>query len=332
MRALLSIRFIVCVAALAATALAPAAGAATQFDVTALNGSFAAGDGGWSSASACAPLCTVTNTVDGGPGASTPGSATAVYTTLAGLLGGLASGTSTWTSPGFVWANATPESAVLTFARRASISSLLAAGGAATLRLQLRDQTTGTLTTLATDGLTTADASFSAHSLPIDPSLLRQAHSYRLLVTTSFAAAALLSNIRVSFDDIGLSATIAAATTGATPGGGDSSDPVGRGGIFVAATGSAGTQAAGIPALRLTAAVAVRFSPGRRVALRVRATRAGLPAANVVITLRLGTTIRKVTTGRDGYASFRLLRRIPSALRITFRAGSAGATTWARPR
>jgi hypothetical protein len=326
------IRRVVCVAALAATAVVPAGAAATQIGVTALNGSFASGSGGWSWTSSCAPLCTVTNTVDSGPGASTPGSATVVYTTLAGLLGGLASGTSTWTSPGFTWASATPESAALTFSRRASISSLLAVGGSATLRLQLRDQTAGTLTTLMSDGISTADASFSTHTLAIDPSLLQQDHSYRLLMTTNLAAAALLSNIRVSFDDIGLTATIAAPASGGTSGtGGGSGDPVGSGMSASPREGGTGTAAAAT-ALRLTAAATVRFSPGRQVALRVRATRAGKPVGNLVVTLRMGAKVRRVATGRDGYASLTLLRRVRSALRITFRAGGAGATTWARPR
>jgi hypothetical protein len=330
-----SIRRIACVAALAATAIAPGAAAATQIDVTAINGSFADGAGGWVSTSACAPLCSVTNTVDGGAGASTPGSATVVYTTLAGLLGGLASGTSTWASPSFTWANATPDSAALSLARRATISNLLAVGGSATMWLQLRDQTAGTLTTIASDGISAAEGSFSAHSLQLDPSLLRQGHSYRLLVTTNFAAAALLSNIRISYDDIGLTATIAAGTTGGsggTPGTGGAGDPVGSGVGATPSTGGAGTQAGGSAALRLTASATVRFSPGRRVALRVRATRAGRPVTGLVVTLRMGAAVRRIKTGQNGYASLELLRRVRSPLRVTFRAGGVSTTTWARPR
>ncbi len=316
MRALPRIRRSLCVAALAAAALAPGAAAATQIDVTAINGSFADGAGGWTSTAACAPLCSVTNTVDSGAGASTPGSATVVYTTLAGLLGGLASGTSTWTSPSFTWANATPDSAALAFARRATIGNLLTVGGSATMWLQLRDQTAGTLTTIASDGIATAEGSFTAHSLSLDPSLLRQGHSYRLLVTTNFAAAALLSNIRVAYDDIGLTATIDGGATGGsggTPGTGGSGAPVGSGVGGTPGTGGAGTPASGSAALRLSAAATVRFSPGRRVALRVRATRAGHPVTGLVVTLRMGTTARRITTGRNGYASLELLRRVRSA-------------------
>jgi hypothetical protein len=331
MRALSSIRHIACIAALAATAVAPAAAAATQIDVTALNGSFANGDGGWSSTSACAPLCTVTNTIDSGAGATTPGSASVVYTTLSGLLGGLASGTSTWTSPAFTWTDPTPDSAVLTIARRASISSLLAVGGSASVRVQLRDQTTGAVTTVANDGISSADSAFASHSLALDPTLLLKGHGYRLLVTTNLAAAALLTNIRVSFDDIALTATVTPPTTSVSPGTG-SGDPGGSGGDGPGSATAPGTPAAGGTALRLSAATTVRFSPGRRFTLRVRALRAGKPVANAVVTWRVGTTVRRVATGRDGYASLTLLRRARSALRITVRTGAANATTWARPR
>jgi hypothetical protein len=329
-----SIRRIACVAALAAMAVVPGAAAATQIDVTAVNGAFADGAGGWLSTSACAPLCSVTNTVDSAAGASTPGSATVVYTTLAGLLGGVASGTSTWTSPSFTWANATPDSAALAFARKASISNLLAVGGSATMWLQLRDQTSGTLTTIASDGISSAEASFSTHSLPIDPSLLHQGHSYRLLVTTNLAAAALLSNIRVSYDDIGLSATIAGGATGSTagtPGSSGSGDPAGSGVGGAPAAGGSGTPS-GTAALRLTTPATVRFSPGRRIVMRVRATRAGKPVAGVAVTMRTSTTVRRIVTNRNGYASLVLVRSVRSPLRITFRAGTTGATSWARPR
>ena len=54
MAALPRIRRIVAVAAVAALVAVPAAGA-TQFNVTALNGSFAGPDG-WTANSSCAPL------------------------------------------------------------------------------------------------------------------------------------------------------------------------------------------------------------------------------------------------------------------------------------
>jgi hypothetical protein len=328
------IRRIALAAAFAATAIAPAAASATETAFTPLDSSFATGDANWTSTATCGPLCTVVNTVDGGPGASTPGSLTVVYTTLAGLLGGLASGTSTWTSPSFTWVGATPDSAVVTFARKAAISGLLAAGGSSTVRVQLRDQTVATSVTLASDALSAADSSFSSHSVPVDPALLRPDHSYRVLVTTTLAAPALLSNIRVSFDDIaltGMVATAAAGGTGGAAGAGGSGAPGASGGGVAPGASDSGTAASAGAALRLSAAATVRFAPGRRVALRVRATRAGAPVANVAITLRMGTRVRRLTTGRDGIASLELLRRVRSALRVTFRAGGATATTWARP-
>jgi hypothetical protein len=337
MRASSPFRRIAFAAVIGALAVAPAAAQATQIDVTAINGSFATGDGGWTSTAACAPLCTVTNSIDSGTGASTPGSATVAYSTLAGLLGGLASGTSTWTSPGFTWVAATPDSAVITFARKASISNLLAAGGSTTVRVMVRDQTTSTTTTVASDSLSTADASFSTRSLTIDPALLREGHSYRLLVTTNLSAAALLSNIRVSYDDIALSATVASTGPGGTTGSGGSGDPTGNGGSPTTSgsgtnTGTGtGTKATRAP-LRLTAVRIVRYAPGSRLALRVRATRGGKPVAKLAITLRAGGTVFRLVTGRKGYATIGLLRRARTALRLTFSAGGATATTWALPR
>ena len=96
-----------------------------------LSSTFANGAGGWTATSSCAPLCSVANTIDPGPGASGPGSATVIYTTLAGLLGGLASGTSTWTSPSFTWPGAAPDHATVSLARKAAIGGLLSAGGSA---------------------------------------------------------------------------------------------------------------------------------------------------------------------------------------------------------
>ena len=297
--------------------IAPAATAAQEVDVAALNGTFAGGAGGWSATSSCAPLCSVTSAVDPGPGAGEPGSASVTYTTLAGLLGGLASGTSTWTSPSFTWTDATPDSAVVTYARRAAIGGLLTVGGSASARVQLRDLTTGTVTTLASESISTAEGSFDEESVAVKPSLLVQAHSYRLLLTTDLSAAALLSNVQVAYDDIDLTAAVAVAEPASSGGG----DPTGSGG------GSGSTAA-----IQLVAARVVRYAPGRPITLRVRATRAGNAVAGVTVTLRFGATTRHLTTDANGYAALRLTRRARAALRITFGAGSAGATTWARPR
>jgi hypothetical protein len=324
MRAPTRIRRLVVVAAVAAVAAAPAVAEAAQVEVTAVDGTFAAGDGGWTSSSSCAPLCTVTNAIDPVAGASTPGSATIAYSALAGLLGGLAAGTSTWASPSFAWAATTPGSAAITFARKAAIGNLLAVGGTATMRVQIRDETTSTTTTVASDGLSAADGAFATRSLTLDPTLLRQGHSYRVLVTTSLSAAALLSNIRVAIDDVRLTAMVT-APDGSVTGGGSSSDP---------ATGATGqAPASGAAAgIRLSAPATVRFAPGRRLPLRVRALRAGRAVAGLTVTLRAGRTVFRLVTGSDGYASIGLLRRARTALRVTFRAGAATAATWARPR
>ena len=236
------IRWLVALAAFVLAAGAFAHARAWAADVPAIESTFLGGAGNWTATSACAPLCTVTNTIDASSGASSPGSATVVYTTLGGLLGGLATGTSTWKSPSFTWTNPTPDHATLSFARKAAVSSLLAVGGSASSRIQLDDLTTDTTTTVVTQGISAADSSFVTHELSIDASLLKPSHSYSLLVTTNLAAAALLSNIRVAYDDISLIGTVASGGSGGTGGTGGSGDTGG--------SGARGARAAGEPAAR----------------------------------------------------------------------------------
>ena len=325
-------RRIVAATALAVLLALPAKAAAAHVSVNALNGSFAGGTGGWTSTASCAPLCSVTNAFDPTTGASAPGSASVVYTALSGLLGGLASGTSTWTSPAFTWTSPRPVSARLSLARKAAIGALLDVGGSASVRVQLRDVTAGTITTIASDGLSTAETAFAAHALTIDPSLLEQWHTYRVLLTTNMAAAALLSGIRVSYDDVALTADVedAQGTTGTGGTGGTGGSTGSNPG---STTGSTAPAIPGkIPPMRLSAPLEVRFEPGRAMKIRVRATRGGKPIARLAVTFRFGTTTRRVTTGRDGYASLALTRRVRKALRVTARAEGATATIWAKAR
>jgi hypothetical protein len=198
----------------------------------------------------------------------------------------------------------------------------------------LRDLTTGTTTTLLSDQISTADASFVTHAPAIEPSLLKQAHSYRLLLTTNLAASALLSDIRVSYDDVTLTGTIAASGgstggTGGTGGTAGTGTPGGTGGTDPGGTPPAGGGTNAL--LRLLAPHLVRFTPGHAISVRVRATRAGKAVSRLIVTLRMGKTTRRMSTGSDGYASIRLARSGRAPIRITFRAGAATATTWARP-
>jgi len=87
---------LIALAVLVAGAAGPAHAGASEADAPVLSSGFANGTGGWTATASCAPLCSVANTIDPGPGASGPGSATVIYTALSGLLGSLAAGTSTW--------------------------------------------------------------------------------------------------------------------------------------------------------------------------------------------------------------------------------------------
>ena len=195
--------------------------------------------------------------------------------------------------------------------------------------MQLRDVTAGTTTTIASDGLSTAETAFAAHTLTIDPSLLEQWHTYRVLLTTNLAAAALLSGIRVSYDDIALTGDVEDDVKGTTGSGGTG----GTGGSTGSNSGTSPPAGPGkIPPVRLSAPLEVRFKPGRAVTIRVRATRAGKPVARVAVTFRFGATTRRATTGRNGYASVTLTRRARTPLRVTSRADGVTATTWAKAR
>ena len=151
------IRWLVAVATLVVTASPSAHASASEVETVAIDSTFASGAGGWTATSSCAPLCSVANAIDPEAGASGPGAAAVIYTTLGGLLGGLATGTSTWTSPSFTWPTTTPSQATLSLARKAAVSSLLAVGGSASSRIQLDDLTAGTITTVATEGISTAE-------------------------------------------------------------------------------------------------------------------------------------------------------------------------------
>jgi len=314
-------------ATLVAAAFAPAQAGASTADVPALSSTFADGTDGWTATSSCAPLCSVTNAFDPDSGASGPGSATVIYTTLAGLLGGLASGTSTWTSPSFTWPSAAPDHAAVSLARKAAVGGLLAVGGSASSRIQLDDLTAGTVTTISTDGISTADSSFVTRTVSLDPSLLKQAHSYRLRLTTNLSASGLLSGIRVSYDDVSLSGT------GSTAGTGDAGGTGGTGGTGGAGPGGTAPGAGGTPGqLRLAAPAVLRFRRGHAITLHVRATRNGKAVAHLVVTMGLRNRTRRVSTGRDGSASVTLKLPGGGPTRVTFRAGTAVAITWARPR
>jgi hypothetical protein len=322
MRASTRLRPLVLAVAVAAAAVAPASAAATEVAVPALDATFAAGPAGWTSTSSCAPLCSVANAVDPNAGASEPGSAAVIYTSLGGLLGGLAAGTSTWTSPSFTWTNASPAHATLSFARKAAIGGLLNVGGSASARVQLHDLTSGDLTTIASGALSTAEGSFVPQTFAVDPGLLRTGHAYRLLITTSLSAAALLSGIRVAYDDITLTATV--TLQDADNGGGGAA---GSGGAPAAPAAAAAARTA----LRLLSPRVVRFAPGRPFTLRVRASRAGAGVRRLAVVVRVGTTVRRVMTGRDGSALIHLVRRDRAPVRVAFRAGAATASTLLRP-
>jgi hypothetical protein len=74
----------------------------------------------------------------------------------------------------------------------------------------------------------------------------------------------------------------------------------------------------------------VHFQRGRSLTLRVHAARAGKAVGHLTIAVRFGSTTRRASTGRDGVATLKVWLKRAGPVRITFRAGAALATTWAR--
>ena len=214
MRASTRLRPLALAVAIVAAAAAPASAAATEVAVPALDATFAAGPEGWTSTSSCAPLCSVANAVDPNAGASEPGSAAVIYTSLGGPARRPRGRHEHLDVAELHLDERAPVHATLSFARRAAIGGLLNVGGSASARVQLHDLTSGDLTTIASGALSTAEGSFVPQAFTVDPGLLRTGHAYRLLITTSLSAAALLSGIRVAYDDIALTATVALQDTG----------------------------------------------------------------------------------------------------------------------
>ena len=124
---------------------------------------FAGGTGGWTSTSSCAPLCSVTNAFDParrerprlGDGRSTRRWPACSAASRPARAPGRRRA-----SPGRA---RSPSSATLSLARKAAIGGLLAVGGTATARVQLRDLTTGRRRRSRNEWISTAEASFATH-------------------------------------------------------------------------------------------------------------------------------------------------------------------------
>ena len=210
------IRWISSLAALAAAAIAPALAEASEVEYTALKSTFANGAGGLD-------VDVVVRTAVQRDERPRPGRGSE-HARLGGRHLHHARGPARGPGHGdehlglaeLHLDRAAPESAALSLARKATIGGLLSVGGSAGARVQLEDETAGTTTTLANEEISTADTSFVTHSLPINPSLLKQTHSYRLLLTTNLSAAALLSGIRVAYDDVALTVTVSGTTAAGT--------------------------------------------------------------------------------------------------------------------
>ena len=257
----------------------------------ALNGSFAGGTGGWTSTSSCAPLCTVTNAFDPAPARAARARRPSSTRRSPGLLGGLASGTSTWTSPSFTWTSPQPASATplaraqgrdrrparRSEAPRARACSCATSPPGRPRRSRARRSRPPTRRSpthsLAIDSVAARAGALLPRAADDEPRRRRAAQRHPRLLRRRRASPATSST--AGGTGTPAPAAPAAGTGGAT------------GTRLRLGTPPAG-PAAGTRPLRLAAPREVRFTPGRRGDVRVRATRAGKPVARLVVTLRFG--------------------------------------------
>lgn len=168
------------------------------------NTTFSGSAAGWSSASSCSLLCTVTNAYDDGSG-NPSGSIATSFATALGLLS-TATGVGTWSSDSFTWTAGAPGAVTVALDRRATVSGLLAVGGTATYAVRLVDETVPGSTTLLSGTLTGDDAGWVPLSASPAPGVVVSGHAYHLEIATTFTAAvALLSGHSVTYDNVTLS-------------------------------------------------------------------------------------------------------------------------------
>jgi hypothetical protein len=188
----------------------------------ALPSQFSAGSEGWTDTNhQCALLlnllqnavCTITNGVDATTG-NPPGSLETTYETAVNLLG-LATGTSTFTSPSFT-VTGPVAGASFTLDDQAQIAALIDIGGNAVTSANLVDETAGTTTQVYSETLScgplflltkTCATGFTTHAVALSPGVVVAGHSYHIDLSTNFTSSLLqaaLGTVTVNYDNVGL--------------------------------------------------------------------------------------------------------------------------------
>jgi len=175
------------VACVGTLALAGQAGAATTAYPSG-GSNFDAGAQDWigSGATCTVPvlLCATTNVHD--PAVGNPPGSIATIIDPPAVAVGLLTGSGTWTSPPFTLpTDQVIDGATFGYDRRFDAGGLLALAPTSTIEVSLIDETTGTPTSLLSDGLTDANATFEAATAP---AAVVAGHTYRLSLTTVTSA------------------------------------------------------------------------------------------------------------------------------------------------
>lgn len=154
---------------------------------------------GWTKVTACSGLCTTSAPYDAGLGAIG-----ADFSTLLGV-GGLTTGTATYSSPTFRWTGLAPISAAASFRARALS---IASGVGASAQLRLEDVTAGTSVVAASSGALAVGGAFgNVAGAVTPPGTLVDGHDYRLqLVVTFTTSVAALATSSIRVDDITVTA------------------------------------------------------------------------------------------------------------------------------
>jgi hypothetical protein len=136
----------------------------------------------YSTQTACGLLCSVATSRQG---EGTNHYLHTAYKSLLGLIG-TNTGTATITSPQFTWTKATPSAVTFAVERRSSLAELLGLNSGTAFTVALADDTAASSTTLATEELTTSQATFTPVSVTVPASDIADGHTYHLVMTESF--------------------------------------------------------------------------------------------------------------------------------------------------
>lgn len=147
----------------------------------------------------------------GGAPPNTNGSSGYIQAEASGLANVLSSGTSTWTSPSFVYDGAkgfNPDDVTFNLDRRADIDALLINLGDVDFSVELDNTTDGTSQTLYAEDVDDDDDWTAIPTVTVDPASLDIGDDYQIRIVTTFSYfIGLLPSVTVDYDNAVLNAS-----------------------------------------------------------------------------------------------------------------------------